>query len=136
MEGFVRTSIGAVQEAPSSGPILGPRAHALPADLGLVAWLVLPVGRWLLFGTLSMDFSIFILSGIVIVAGASWALIYNADLLLGAVTAVFGRSGRWPRSCACPWPTTPKRIPHRSRARHVPDPLAQLSRLGRNQPLS
>ena len=44
-----------------------------------------------MFGTLSVDFSIFILSGLMIVVGASWALMYNADLLLGAVGRTFGR---------------------------------------------
>ncbi len=60
------------------------------AGLGLVVWFVLPVGRWL-FGTLSVDFSIFILGGLMIVVGASWALMYNADLLLGTVGRTLGR---------------------------------------------
>ena len=80
--------LGAVPIAERLG--LPPRIARTTAGLGLVAWFVLPVGRWL-FGTLSMDFSIFILSGLMIVVGASWALMYNADLLLGAVTRVFGR---------------------------------------------
>ena len=80
--------MGAVPVAERLGA--SPRIARTAAGLGLVAWFVLPVGRWL-FGTLSMDFSIFILSGIMIVVGATWALMYNADLLLGAVTGVFGR---------------------------------------------
>ena len=80
--------LGAVPVAERLGA--PPRIARTTAGLGLVAWFVLPVGRWL-FGTLSMDFSIFILSGIMIVVGATWALMYNADLLLGAVTGVFGR---------------------------------------------
>ena len=51
------------------------------AGLALVAWFVLPMSRWLL-GDLKMNFSIFILGGLAIVVGASWAIMYNADLLL------------------------------------------------------
>ena len=41
--------------------------------------------RWLL-GDLKTNFSMFILAGLAIVVGASWALMYNADVLLGALT--------------------------------------------------
>ena len=51
------------------------------------------MSRWLL-GDLKTNFSIFILSGLAIVVGASWALMYNADLLLGALTATLGRNRR------------------------------------------
>ncbi len=66
------------------------RAARTAAGLALVAWFVLPMGRWL-FGTLSVNFSIFILSGIMIVLGASWTLMYNANLLLAALTRTLGR---------------------------------------------
>ena len=66
------------------------RAARTVAGLALVAWFVLPMGRWL-FGTLSVNFSIFILSGIMIVLGASWTLMYNADLLLAALSRTLGR---------------------------------------------
>ncbi|HEX3331979.1 MAG TPA: FtsX-like permease family protein [Gaiellales bacterium] len=80
--------LGAVPVAERLG--VSPRIARTAAGLGLVVWFVLPVGRWL-FGTLSVDFSIFILSGIMIVVGAIWALMYNADLLLGIVGRTFGR---------------------------------------------
>jgi putative ABC transport system permease protein len=38
-----------------------------------------------------MDFSLWIVGGLMIVLGATWAVIYNADALLGAAMAVFGR---------------------------------------------
>jgi putative ABC transport system permease protein len=66
------------------------RATRTTAGLALVAWFVLPMGRWL-FGTLSMNFSIFILSGIMIVVGAIWTIMYNADLLLAALSRTLGR---------------------------------------------
>jgi putative ABC transport system permease protein len=69
------------------------RAARTTAGLALVAWFVLPMDQWLL-GELSSDFSIFILSGLMIVVGASWTIMYNADLLLGGVTRVFGRVRR------------------------------------------
>jgi putative ABC transport system permease protein len=66
------------------------RATRTVAGLALVAWFVLPMSRWL-FGTLAVDFSIFILSGIMIVVGATWTIMYNADLLLAALTRSLGR---------------------------------------------
>ncbi|MGZ4307926.1 MAG: ABC transporter permease [Gaiellaceae bacterium] len=66
------------------------RAVHTGAGLALVAWFVLPMSRWL-FGDLKVNFSIFILGGLAIVVGATWAIVYNADLLLGAVGATAGR---------------------------------------------
>ena len=63
------------------------------AGLALVAWFVLPMSRWLL-GDLKTNFSMFILSGLAIVVGASWALMYNADAVSRALTATFGRNRR------------------------------------------
>jgi putative ABC transport system permease protein len=61
--------------------------------LALVLWWVLPTTRWLL-GQTSSDFSIAILSGLMVVIGASWTIMYNADALLGGLNATFGRSHR------------------------------------------
>jgi putative ABC transport system permease protein len=66
------------------------RAVHTGAGLALVSWFVLPISRWL-FGDLKVNFSIFILGGLAIVVGATWAIAYNADLLLGAVGATAGR---------------------------------------------
>jgi putative ABC transport system permease protein len=63
------------------------------AGLALVVWFVLPIERWL-FGDMKMNFSIFVLSGLAIVVGASWTIMYNADVLLGALTATIGRNRR------------------------------------------
>lgn len=70
-----------------------PRSARSLAGLALVGWFVLPVGGWLL-GSLSMDFSIFILSGLMIVVGASWTIMYNADLLLAGLSRSLGRVRR------------------------------------------
>ena len=62
------------------------------AGLLIVVVLMLPWGAWeSVFGPLSMNFSTWIVSGLMIVVGAVWVIVYNADLLLGAVMAVFGR---------------------------------------------
>jgi putative ABC transport system permease protein len=66
------------------------RAARTTAGVGLVAWFVLPVGRWLL-GDLSLNFSIFVLSGLMIVVGACWTIMYNVDLLLAAFGRTLGR---------------------------------------------
>jgi putative ABC transport system permease protein len=57
------------------------RTARTAAGLALVAWNVLPTGRWLL-GNPKSDFSIFVVSGLMIVIGATWAIMYNADVLL------------------------------------------------------
>jgi putative ABC transport system permease protein len=69
------------------------RVARTAAGLALVAWNVLPTSRWLL-GDVKSDFSIFIVSGLMIVVGASWAIMYNADVLLGALAASLGRVRR------------------------------------------
>jgi len=60
------------------------------AGLALVLWFVLPISRWL-FGDMKVNFSIFLLGGLMIVLGSSWTLMYNADVLLGALVATGGR---------------------------------------------
>jgi putative ABC transport system permease protein len=69
------------------------RAAHSGAGLALVAWFVLPISRWL-FGDMKQNFSIFILAGLAIVVGATWTIMYNADVLLGALGASLGRSRR------------------------------------------
>jgi putative ABC transport system permease protein len=63
------------------------------AGLGVVVFCLLPFA-WLdaLAGTdLKMSFSVWIASGLLVVMGAAWVIVYNADLLLAAVMAVGGR---------------------------------------------
>ncbi len=59
----------------------------------LLGWWLLPfdtvnaiAGR-----ELSMDFSAWIVSGLMLVAGATWLIVYNADVLLGLTMRVAGR---------------------------------------------
>lgn len=60
------------------------------AGLALVLWFTLPIPRWLL-GQLKTNFSLFIFGGLMIVIGATWAITYNSDLLLGGLSATLGR---------------------------------------------
>jgi putative ABC transport system permease protein len=60
------------------------------AGLALVLWFVLPTTRWI-FGDTKQNFSIFVLAGLAIVVGATWTIMYNADVLLAALGATFGR---------------------------------------------
>jgi putative ABC transport system permease protein len=60
------------------------------AGLALVAWFALPISRWL-FGDLKVNFSIFVLGGLMIVVGSTWAIMYNADVILGALASTAGR---------------------------------------------
>jgi putative ABC transport system permease protein len=66
------------------------RVARTAGGLALVAWFVLPMSQWLL-GDLKTNFSIFILAGIMIVVGATWTIMYNADLLLGGLSRSLGR---------------------------------------------
>lgn len=62
------------------------------SGLVIVVLLMLPWSAWeSVFGQLSMNFSTWIVSGLMIVIGAVWVIVYNADLLLGAVMAILGR---------------------------------------------
>ena len=57
----------------------------------VVVWM-LPWSAWeAVFGPLSMDFSTWIVSGLMVVTGAVWTIMYNAAALLGAASRVLGR---------------------------------------------
>jgi putative ABC transport system permease protein len=63
--------------------------------LAIVVFLLLPWDVWeAVFGPLSMNFSTWIAAGLMIVVGAVWVIVYNADLLLGLAMAVLGRIRR------------------------------------------
>jgi putative ABC transport system permease protein len=62
------------------------------AGLALIALWMMPWGWYdAIFGTVSMNFTTWIVSGLMVVIGAVWTIVYNADLLLGATMRVFGR---------------------------------------------
>jgi putative ABC transport system permease protein len=60
------------------------------AGLALVCWFALPIPR-LLLGQLKTNFGLFVFGGLMIVVGATWVIVYNADVLLGGISATFGR---------------------------------------------
>src|SRR5579862_1409615 len=64
------------------------------AGLALIVWFIVPSIRQQLFGAMNVNFGIFILGGLMIVIGATWTIMYNADVLLGALGATFGRIRR------------------------------------------
>jgi putative ABC transport system permease protein len=75
------------------------RAAGLPERIAYTATGVALVILWMLpwsaweavFGPLSMDFTTWIVAGLMIVVGAVWTIVYNADLILRALMAVLGR---------------------------------------------
>jgi putative ABC transport system permease protein len=80
----------------SSVPIV--RALGVPdrvahtgAGFALVVWFVLPISRWI-FGEMKVTFSIFLIGGLMIVVGSTWTIMYNADVLLGALNSTLGRA--------------------------------------------
>ena len=59
--------------------------------LTLVVIWMLPWGAWeAVFGPLRMDFSTWIVSGLMVVTGAVWTIMYNAGALLAITSRVFG----------------------------------------------
>ena len=69
------------------------RAAFTVAGLLLLGWWLLPfdVMSAIAGRDLSMDFSAWVVSGLMLVAGSTWLIVYNADILLGATMRVFGR---------------------------------------------
>jgi putative ABC transport system permease protein len=61
--------------------------------LAVVVLWMLPWGVWEdVFGPLSMDFTTWVVAGLLVVVGAVWIIMFNAQLLLDATARVFGRS--------------------------------------------
>jgi len=68
------------------------RATFTAAGVALVVWWLLPFDAVeALIGDAAMDFSIFIVGGLMVVLGATWTVMYNADAILGGVVRVLGR---------------------------------------------
>ena len=68
------------------------RAAFTVAGLGLVVWWLLPSSVFEgILPQMQTGIEMFFLSGIMIVLGAVWAVIYNSDLLLAAMVLLFGR---------------------------------------------
>jgi putative ABC transport system permease protein len=72
---------------------VGERIAYTVGGLGLVVWWLLPfdILETLTGESPAMNFSIFIVSGLLVVLGAVWTIVYNADVLLAAVSTAFGR---------------------------------------------
>jgi putative ABC transport system permease protein len=70
----------------------GERAVHTAAGLALVVWWLLPAGVYnAMVGTLTWDFSVWIVAGLIVVFGATWTIMYNADVALAAVSRLTGR---------------------------------------------
>ncbi|HUU62525.1 MAG TPA: FtsX-like permease family protein [Dehalococcoidia bacterium] len=68
------------------------RAAFTIAGLGLVVWWLLPPGALeSILPEMQQGMEMFFLSGIMLVIGAVWAVIYNSDLLIAAMVGLFGR---------------------------------------------
>jgi putative ABC transport system permease protein len=70
------------------------RVARTAAGLALIVWFIVPSIREHLFGAMSVNFGIFILGELMIVIGATWTIMSNADVLLGALGAALGRIRR------------------------------------------
>ena len=73
----------------------GDRVAYTVAGLGVLVWNLLPFRVYeALVPGLRMDFSVFVLVGLLLVAGATWVIVYNMQAVVGALLWVFGRSRR------------------------------------------
>ncbi|HSK15857.1 MAG TPA: FtsX-like permease family protein [Gaiellaceae bacterium] len=71
------------------------RAAFTACGLAIAVLLLLPWSVWeTVFGPLAMDFSTWIAAGLMIVVGAVWVLVFNADLILEGAMLVLGRIRR------------------------------------------
>jgi putative ABC transport system permease protein len=58
----------------------------------LVVWLLLPFAVYKTIAPdLSMDFSVWVANGLLVVVGTAWTIVYNADVILAVTLRVFGR---------------------------------------------
>jgi putative ABC transport system permease protein len=76
--------------------LLGLRERLAYTSCGLVmaVVLLLPWSVWeAVFGTMSMDFSTWIVSGLMTVIGAVWVMVFNADLIMKAANLPLRRGG-------------------------------------------
>ncbi len=72
---------------------LADRPAYTAAGLGLVVWWLLPFDLVeAVFSDFAQGIEMFILSGVMLVLGAVWTVMYNSDILLGALLRIFGRS--------------------------------------------
>jgi putative ABC transport system permease protein len=63
------------------------------AGVGVLAWNLLPFSAYkALVPDLEMGFSVFVLVGLLLVAGATWVVVYNLHSVLDGLMWVFGRS--------------------------------------------
>jgi putative ABC transport system permease protein len=71
---------------------VGERLAYTAGGIVVVVILLLPWSAWEdVFGQLKMDFSTWIAAGLMIVVGAVWVIVYNADVLLGLLMRTLGR---------------------------------------------
>src|SRR6185503_5277423 len=62
--------------------------------LGIAVTMLLPWSTWeSVFGEISMDFTTWVVAGLMTVIGAIWVIVYNADLILRGVSRVLSRFG-------------------------------------------
>lgn len=69
-------------------------AYTIPG-IGLMVWWLLPFTVYdRIIPDASRDITIFIISGLMVVIGATWVVMYNSDGLLNLIMLVFGRMRR------------------------------------------
>lgn len=70
----------------------GERAVHTGAGLALVVWWLLPSRAYeVVVGELAWDFSVWIVAGLLVVLGATWTIMYNADAALAGVSRAASR---------------------------------------------
>ncbi len=57
----------------------------------IIAYSLLPIGTFDFIADFSLDYSYFLAGGLVIVLGATWVIVYNAEPIVAGLTWMFGR---------------------------------------------
>jgi putative ABC transport system permease protein len=74
----------------------GERLAYTAAGAGLIVLWLLPLDSFdALLGNLAMDFSVWVVCGLVVVVAATWLITYNADVLLGVAARLAAPFQRW-----------------------------------------
>ncbi|MGZ4126392.1 MAG: ABC transporter permease [Actinomycetota bacterium] len=69
---------------------LPPRIAYTGAGVAIIVFALLPLGTWDRVTQFSLDYTYFLVGGLVIVLGATWVIIYNAEPIVAAISWAFG----------------------------------------------
>ncbi len=89
---MVGVSLAVISLAPVARTLgLRDRVVYTAAGLVIVAFWLAPADTWDFIADFSTGYGVFLAGGLLVVVGATWVVVYNAPLLLGGLSWLFGR---------------------------------------------